>query len=203
MKKVLIAGVFSLLATPSFAFDKVDNIFISASTLGLGLGFKTEVNLQTILVMQINVGEYTIPLSIGDGYYKVENKLLNYAALLQYQPEDTSFYWTGGVYLNLSKYKSNLNTQKSEEGAVFLGDAKTTFSTVSPYVGIGWTQLIKEKFVVGLETGLMYQNAKTSFEVDCSINACSDEAKKQQKDFTSFENKFFSFYPNIKFSIGF
>ena len=215
MKKIILAGVLSILTLPAFADSTVDG---KISTLGLGVeaAFPMTQSIDARIglnAFNYNFNKTTTSNSLATNYTG-HLDLQSVEALADWHPWHGSFRISGGLVYNNNKFNM---TATPSGGVINIGgqtfnsssasaNATVDFNKVAPYLGIGWGRTPKN---TGLsftsDIGVLFQGTPNSSVTTSGIAASAQlttATVQANSDLKSALNNF-NVYPVISIGIGY
>ena len=165
-KTVLVMGLISSLFVVSGAHASGEAVNASVGSTGLGLHASIPLKKDINVRLGVNYMKLSTVMKNPDGDTDVNVTLNTFDALLDWFPQQSSFRVTGGLAYNGNK----IDTVTKLKGATFkgtdfgvggLGQVDGNFkvgNVISPYIGIGWGNELKQKAGWGFtsDIGLLF-----------------------------------------------
>lgn len=186
-----------LLSTGVASADQEFSAGIRAGTLGLG----AEARWKPLKYLDVRVGANTFTFN-DDGAqagidYEQELTLESFYATANILFNNSPMRLTLGGYANGNElYMINDSMQDQDIGGVIFPGAEigtltstTTFTSFAPYFGIGYDFMIKEKFGINVDFGVLWQGepvvelaADGALAVDPNFQAALESERRELED---------------------
>lgn len=152
-KSVLLSSIFSLstLITPQISV--AESIGLSLKTSSLGIGLEVSAGLSEKVNVRLGANYFKFSKSLNqDGIdYDFDLKLNSYTALLDWHMFDSGFRLSGGAVLDKNRLDGNAKPGSSysigndtfSAAEVGLLSGHINFRDISPYLGIGWGNVVQ------------------------------------------------------------
>lgn len=210
---VVLFGV--LISSSALAADVA--VTGKIGTLGLGGGITKNIVPQINGRLSINWFSYNYSTTASDVAYNFKLKLLTVGALADWHPGESGFRVTGGIYFNNNRISG---TARLATGGPFtIGDNTYTaaelgvltagidFNTLSPYIGIGWGNPVRQdsRWTFAFDLGLLYQGSpKVNLTAtNPGALAALDTDLATEEDNVSQALRSFKYYPVISLGISY
>lgn len=190
-----VATFFTVAAPAAFSSVMDDTaIELRGSTLGAGGELNYAFNSKFTLGLGFNKFSRTANQSASDIDYDMSLKLQTISLLGSYHPFDGVFRFTGGLVNNGNKftmtakrtdtYKIGDQTYNGAQVGTLTGAIK--FSSLAPYLGLGWGKSAGTGFGVTMDVGVLFQGAP---KVEMNANGLLASDPAFVKELRSEESK--------------
>lgn len=210
---VVLFGV--LISSSALAADVA--VTGKIGTLGLGGGITKNIVPQINGRLSINWFSYNYSTTASDVAYNFKLKLLTVGALADWHPGESGFRVTGGIYFNnnrISGVAQLVGTDTYQIGPISYTGAELgvltagiDFNTLSPYIGIGWGNPVRQdsRWTFAFDLGLLYQGSpKVNLTATNPSNIPGLDADlATEEDNVSQALRSFKYYPVISLGISY
>ena len=215
--KRFVTGLVLFLAVSPAAWADV-GVLLKAGTLGAGLDVSKGISENLAVRLQANALSYDEDITESDVNYNADLELKSAGLLLDWHPFSGAFRVSAGAYWNGNEasvtgrptgvtYVIDGTTYTSAEiGSL---DGKIDFSSVAPYLGIGFGSAPKagRGMTVSFDLGVLYQGEpNVNLTVACGTTArCAQLQSDVAAEMVTLQDelKDYKFYPVVSFGIGY
>lgn len=221
--KSICAGAFISLAaiTTVQAEDNISkfSLGVQGGTMGLGVSGTYDISEYLSISGVYNQYDYKYNSTENDIDYRFKLGLQNTGLLAHFKPFQGNFRITGGIYHNNNDITGNARYSGSDSitigNTTYNGsdianiDADVSFSSVAPYLGVGYTKNISN-FKFNADLGMLFQGSpKVGLNVNphSSMDALTREELRAEveRERRSLEDelKDFKYYPVATIGIAY
>lgn len=170
MRAICVMGFVACVGVPSLVSAMELGVALKAGSLGMGVEAATAVGEKLNVRAGLNTASLTYNGTESGNEFEFDLTLSSIAAMADWYVFDGGFRVSSGLVLNnngldataeaeLGEYEIGGRIYRPEEVGVFRGEIE--FSSLAPYFGIGWGNMVGWDKTLGLvvDLGFMYQGS--------------------------------------------